>query len=162
MGDVVGVLIKAAIFFVYALLLLRPAGKTIVGTASIFGFVSTVATGTIICTTIISPSLALSNNIAGLTALVALQWLVAYASSRSGCFYRRTTNTPRCSTTARTFIAENLHDGRITRDHVKAKIREGGHPTLESVAALVSETTGDVALISSSAPTKPAELAKSL
>ncbi len=38
-----------------------------------------------------------------------------------------------------------------------AKIRESGHPNLGSVAAVVLETTGNVAVISSSVPSKPSE-----
>jgi uncharacterized membrane protein YcaP (DUF421 family) len=45
---------------------------------------------------------------------------------------------------------------------VKAKIRQSGHPTLESVAAVVLETTGNVAVISSSVPTEPAQPDESL
>ncbi len=49
-------LIEAIVFYFYAVLLLRVAGETIVGTARIYDFVSTVAMGTIIGSTIISRS----------------------------------------------------------------------------------------------------------
>jgi len=155
-------LIEALVFYLYAVLLLRLAGKTTVGTARIFDFVSTVAMGTMIGSTIISSSIALTTGLVGLTALVAFQWCVAYASSRSGRFYRLTTNTPRLLYDGSRFLNENLNDERITRDDVKAKIRQSGHPTLESVAAVVLETTGNVAVISSSVPTKAAEPDESL
>ena len=45
----------------------------------------------------------------------------------------------------------------MTREDVLAKIREGGYPNLESVAAVVLETTGNVAVIGSSVPSEPAE-----
>lgn len=77
------VLVKVVIFYFYAVLLLRLAGKRTIATTTVFDFVSTVAMGTIIGTTIISSSIALSDGIIGLTALVALQWLVAYASAHS-------------------------------------------------------------------------------
>jgi uncharacterized membrane protein YcaP (DUF421 family) len=158
----VGALIEAVVFYLYAIMLLRVAGKTTVGTARIFDFVSTVAMGTMIGSTIISSSIALTTGLAGLTALVALQWSVAYASSRSGRFYRITTNTPRLLYDGSRFLDENLRSERITREDVLAKIREGGHPTLESVATVVLETTGNVAVISSSVPTRPAEPDESL
>ena len=93
--SMLGALIEAVVFYLYAILLLRVAGKTTVGTARIFDFVSTVAMGTMVGSTIISSSIALTTGLVGLTALVALQWSVAYASSHSGRFYRITTNTPR-------------------------------------------------------------------
>ena len=161
-GGMVGALIEAVVFYLYAILLLRVAGKTTVGTARIFDFVSTVAMGTIVGSTIISSSIALTTGLVGLTALVALQWSVAYASSHSGRFYRITTNTPRLLYDGSRFLDENLNDERITRDDVKAKIRQSGHPNLESVAAVVLETTGNVAVISSSVPTKAAEPDESL
>jgi uncharacterized membrane protein YcaP (DUF421 family) len=118
--------------------------------------------GTMIGSTIISSTIALTTGLVGLTALVALQWAVAYASSRSGRFYRITTNTPRLLYDGSRFLDENLSDERITREDVKAKIRESGHRNMESVAAVVLETTGNVAVISSSVPTEPAEPDESL
>ena len=160
--SMVAVLIKAVVFYLYAVLLLRLAGKTTVSTVRIFDFASTVAMGTIIGTTIISSSIALTNGIIGLTALVALQGAVAYASSRSRRLHRITTNTPRLLYDGSRFLDENLRAERLTRNDVKAKIRESGQPNLESVAAVVLETTGNVAIISSSVPAEPAEPDESL
>ena len=152
-----GALIEAAVLYPYAVLVLRLAGKTTVGTARIFDFVSTVAMGTMVGSTIISKSIALTTGLAGLTALVVLQWAVAYASSRSALFYRITTNTPRLLYDGSRFLEENLRAERMSREDVLAKIRESGHPNLESVAAVVLETTGNVAVIGSSVPSEPAE-----
>jgi uncharacterized membrane protein YcaP (DUF421 family) len=116
----------------------------------------------VIGSTIISPSIALSTGVVGLTAIVALQWTVAYASSRSARFYPITTNTPRLLYDGSRFLEENLNDKRITREDVSAKIRQSGHPSLESVAAVVLETTGNLAVISSSVPSKPSEPDESL
>jgi uncharacterized membrane protein YcaP (DUF421 family) len=161
-GSTIGALVEALVFYPYAVLLLRVAGKTTVGTARVFDFVSTVAMGTVIGSTIISKSIALTTGMVGLTAIVTLQWAVAYASSRSGRLYRITTNTPRLLYDGSRFLEENLEDERITREDVLAKIRQSGHPNLESVAAVVLETTGNVAVISSSVPSKPSELDESI
>jgi uncharacterized membrane protein YcaP (DUF421 family) len=161
-SSMVGALIEAVVFYAYAVLLLRVAGKTTMGTSRIFDFVSTVAMGTMVGSTIISKSIALTTGLAGLTALVALQWTVAYASSRSGRVYRITTNTPRLLYDGSRFLEENLSTERITRQDVLAKIRESGHPNLGSVAAVVLETTGNVAVIGSSVPSKPLELDESI
>jgi uncharacterized membrane protein YcaP (DUF421 family) len=161
-GSTIGALVEALVFYPYAVLLLRVAGKTTVGTARVFDFVSTVAMGTVIGSTIISQSIALTTGMVGLTAIVALQWAVAYASSRSGRLYRITTNTPRLLYDGSRFLEEDLGDERITREDVLAKIRQSGHPNLESVAAVVLETTGNVAVISSTVPSKPSELDESI
>ncbi len=142
-------LIEAVVFYFYAILLLRLAGKTTVGTARIFDFVSTVAMGTMIGSTIISSTIALTTGMVGLTALVALQWSVAYASSRSGRFYRITTNTPRLLYDGSRFLTQNLLDERVSQGEVIAKIRESGHLSPESVRAVVLETTGDVTVLAS-------------
>jgi uncharacterized membrane protein YcaP (DUF421 family) len=152
-----GALIEALVLYPYAVLVLRLAGKTTVGTARIFDFVSTVAMGTMVGSTIISKSIALTTGLAGLTALVALQWAVAYASSRSPRFYRITTNTPRLLHDGSHFLEENLRAERITREDVLVKVREAGHPGLGSVAAVVLGTTGNVAVIASSVPSEPAQ-----
>ena len=161
-GSTLGALVEAMVFYPFAVLLLRVAGKTTVGTARVFDFVSTVAMGTMIGSTIISKSIALTTGMVGLTAIVALQWTVAYASSRSARFYRITTNTPRLLYDGSRFLEENLKDERITHEDVLAKVREGGHPDLGSVAAVVLETTGNVAVIASSVPSKPVKLDEGL
>ena len=156
-SGMLGALVEALILYPYAVLVLRLAGKATVGTARIFDFVSTVAMGTMVGSTIISQSIALTTGLAGLTALVALQWAVAYASSRSARFYRLTTNTPRLLYDGSRFLDGSLAAERITREDVLAKVREAGHPGLGSVAAVVLETTGNVAVIASSVPSEPAE-----
>jgi uncharacterized membrane protein YcaP (DUF421 family) len=161
-GSTIGALVEAMVFYPFAVLLLRVAGKTTVGTARVFDFVSTVAMGTVIGSTIISKSIALTTGMVGLTAIVAMQWTVAYASSRSARFYRITTNTPRLLYDGSRFLEENLKDERITREDVLAKVREGGHPDLGSVAAVVLETTGNVAVIGSSVSSKPIGLDESI
>ena len=161
-GSTIGALVEAMVFYPFAVLLLRVAGKTTVGTARVFDFVSTVAMGTVIGSTIISQSIALTTGMVGLTAIVAMQWTVAYASSRSARFYRITTNTPRLLYDGSRFLEENLKDERITREDVLAKVREGGHPDLGSVAAVVLETTGNVAVIGSSVSSKPIGLDESI
>ncbi len=151
------VLVKVVIFYFYAVLLLRLAGKRTIATTTVFDFVSTVAMGTIIGTTIVSSSIALSDGIIGLTALVALQWLVAYASAHSARVHWITTNTPRLLYDGSRFLDGNLRSERVTREEVKSKIRQSGNPNLESVAAVVFESTGGMAVIDSSVPTRPAE-----
>ena len=110
-----GALVEALVFYPYAVLLLRVAGKTTVGTARVFDLVSTVAMGTVIGSTIISQSIALATGMVGLTAIVALQWTVAYASSRSARFYRVTTNTPRLLYDGSRFLEESLKAERLAR-----------------------------------------------
>ncbi len=150
-------IIEAIAMYCYTVVLLRLAGKRTIATATVFDFVSTVAMGTMVGSTIISASIALSDGIAGLTALVALQWAVAWASVRSERFYRLITNTPRLLVSGSTLLDENLRRERVARDDVLAKIREAGQPNIGSVQAVVLETTGDISVIPSSVPEKPAE-----
>jgi len=115
------------VFYLYAVLLLRLAGKTTVSTARVFDFVCTVTMKTTIGSTIVSRNIALTTDLAGLTALVGLQWAVAHASSRSGRFYRLATNTPRLLYDSSRLLEENLRAERLTRQDVLAKVRENGH-----------------------------------
>ena len=155
-GSALAALIEALVFYPYAVLLLRLAGKTTVGTARVFDLVSTLAMGTVIGSTIISQSIALTTGMVGLTAIVALQWTVAYASSRSGRFYRITTNTPKLLYDGSRFLEERLKAERLAREDVLAKVRQSGHPNMGSVAAVVLETTGNMAVIGTTVPSKPA------
>ena len=75
---------------------------------------------------------------------------------------RITANTPRLLYKGSRFLDENLGDERITREDVLAKILQSGHPNPGSVAAVVLESTGYAAVISSSAPIGRAEPDESL
>ncbi len=149
--------IEAIAMYGYTIVLLRLAGKRTIARATVFDFVSTVAIGTMVGSTIISASIALSDGIAGLTALVALQWVVAWASTHSERFHHLITNSPSELLSGSTLLEENLRRERLARDDVLAKIRQAGQPNLESVQAVVLETTGDISVIPSTVPEKPAE-----
>jgi uncharacterized membrane protein YcaP (DUF421 family) len=150
-------IIEAVAMYAYTVVLLRLAGKRTIASATVFDFVSTVAMGTMVGSTIVSSSIALSDGIAGITALVALQWVVAWASSRNERFRSLITNTPRLLFAGSSFLDENLRQERVAREDILAKIRESGQPNLGSVQAVVFETTGQVSIIPSSVPERPAE-----
>ncbi len=124
---IVGVVVETVVFYWYAILLLRIAGKRTVAKMTIFDFLSTVAMAFIMAGTVISDSVALSEGIAALTTLVALQWIVAFIAARSERFYGLITNTPRLLYENSRFLDRNLLDERVAHSEVIAKIREAGH-----------------------------------
>ncbi len=143
------VVVETVVFYWYALLLLRVAGKRTVAKMTIFDFLSTVAMASIIAGTVISDSVALAEGLAALTTLVALQWIVAFLAARSERFYGLITNTPRLLYENSRFLDKNLLDERVAHSEVIAKIREAGHLSPDSVHSVVLETTGDVTVLSS-------------
>ncbi len=145
---IVGVVVETVVFYWCAILLLRIAGKRTVAKMTIFDFLSTVAMASIMAGTVISDSVALSEGLAALTTLVALQWIVAFIAARSERFYRLITNTPRLLYENSRFLDRNLLDERVAHSEVIAKIREAGHLSQDSVHSVVLETTGDVTVIS--------------
>lgn len=154
---IASVIVEAVVLYCYTIIVLRLAGKRTIATTTVFDFVSTVAMGTMVGSTIISASIALSDGVAGLTTLVALQWLVARASAGNPRFYRLVTNTPRLLFRGSSFLDENLRGERVTRDDVTAQIREAGHSGLASVRAVVLESNGEFSVIGSTVPDKPAQ-----
>ncbi|MDP9350856.1 MAG: DUF421 domain-containing protein [Chloroflexota bacterium] len=134
-------------FYLYALVLLRVAGKRTIAKITVFDFVSTVAMASIIAGTVISASVPLADGMAALTVLVALQWLVAFAASRSDRFARLITNTPRVLFTDSRYLDSNLRDERIARSEVVSKAREAGHASMDTVNTVVLESTGDFSVL---------------
>ncbi len=149
---VMGAVVETAVFYGYTIVLLRLAGKRTIATLTIFDFLSTVAMASVIAGTIIATSVALVEGLAAMTALVALQWAVAFAAARSDRFAGLITNTPRLLYANSRLLRENLLDERVSVGEVMAKIRAAGHPSTESVSAVVLETTGEISVITEGDP----------
>ncbi len=151
-GGIVSAFIEAVMFYAYTVLLLRVAGKRTTGKMTTFDFVSTVAMGSTIAGTVISRDVPLASGMAALTALVGMQWIVAFTASRNSRFESFITSTPRLLYSDSRFLTDNMLDERVSRSEVIAKIRESGHASPNSVRAVVMEVTGDLTVLSEEAP----------
>jgi uncharacterized membrane protein YcaP (DUF421 family) len=142
---------------VYLTLLLftRLAGLRSFSKLSSFDFAITVAIGSVVATVILSDDPPLVQGIIGLASLFGIQSIVSALRNRSGRVRRAVDNTPLLLMAGDEVVAENLREARMTRDDLRAKLREANvlHP--DQIRAVVMESTGDVSVLHGS-PDDPA------
>ncbi len=156
-GQVVTVLFNTVVLYAYVILLLRIGGKRTSGKIATFDFGSIIVIGPLIATTILSSTVTLVDGLAALTAFVALQWLVSYLATRSAVFARIVTSPPTVLFSDGAFLRENIAAQRVHEDEIVAHIRGAGHAGTDTVKAVVLESTGDLSVVASTVPEKPAE-----
>jgi uncharacterized membrane protein YcaP (DUF421 family) len=134
---------------IYAALLLftRTAGLRSFSKLSSFDFAITVAMGSVVATVILSEDPPLVQGVVGLASLFAIQSLVAVLRNRFGRVRWAVDNTPLLLMAGSEVIPENLHAAQMTRDDLRAKLREANVIDRDHIRAVVMESTGDVSVL---------------
>ncbi len=156
--QLVVVVVKTAIMYMYGVLLLRLGGKRTTGRIATFDYISVIVIGPLIATSILSSTIALVDGMAALTAFVGLQWLVSYLATRNKVFARLVTTPPSVLFADERFLQKNINAERVHEDEIMSKIRVAGHASTASVKAVILESTGDIAVINAAVPEKPVQV----
>jgi uncharacterized membrane protein YcaP (DUF421 family) len=127
-------------------LMLRVSGKRTLSKLNAFDLVVTVALGSTLATIVTSKEVALVDGVAALGLLIALQYVVASAASRSRRVNRLAKSEPRVLFHRGAFAREGLRAERMTEDGVFAAVRQAGLP-LEEVEAVILESSGDLSVL---------------
>ena len=148
-GMLIGISVSVFIVFVVVILLTRIFGKRSFSKMSSFDFAMTVAVGSIIATTIISPSPNLSQGLVALLMVYLIQLIAAYLR-RYKAFSNLIDNSPLLLMDGEKILKENLLKARVTEADIQSKLREANVYSLSQIKAVVFETTGDISVIHSS------------
>lgn len=141
-------MVALSVVGIYASLILftRIAGLRSFSKMSGFDFAVTVAIGSLISTTILTPDPPLALAIFALGMLFVLQITVA-ALRAHGWLGRLTDNEPMVVLWKGEVIEENLRRVKMTRSDLLAKLREANALDPDAIHAVVMETTGDVSVL---------------
>jgi uncharacterized membrane protein YcaP (DUF421 family) len=126
--------------------LLRTSGKRTLAKLNAFDFVVTVALGSTLATVLLSSTVALAEGVLALALLVALQYVVAWASTRSRRVEHLVKSRP-ALLYRDGFLDDAMRRERVTQDEVTQAARGQGHADLGSVAAVVLETDGTLSML---------------
>ncbi|SDE07541.1 DUF421 domain-containing protein [Auraticoccus monumenti] len=146
--DLLRILAMGVAAYVALLLLLRVSGKRTLSKLNAFDFVITVALGSTLATVLLSSTVSLAEGLLALALLVALQWGVAFASSRSRRVERLVKTEP-ALLYRQGFLTGAMRRERVTADELRQAARASGHADLEEVAAVVLETDGTLSVLTS-------------
>lgn len=141
---VVGVLAYSAL-----VLLLRVSGKRTLSKMNAFDFVVTVALGSTLASVLLTEDVALAEGVLAFGLLVALQFVVAWASVRSKAVGRLVKSEPRMLLYRGEFLRGAMRVERVTEEEVRAAVRAQGIAAVGEVEAVVLETDGSFSVVKS-------------
>jgi len=134
---------------VYAILIvfMRIAGKRTLARMNTFDLIVNVSIGSVIASTLLIKSVALTQGVFALATLIGLQFLVTWSSVRISGLRRFITGEPSILLKQGAFVPASLRRARVTEDEVRAAVRSAGIGNLGSVEAVVLETNGSFSVI---------------
>ena len=133
------------------IVLLRVSGKRTLARHNAFDFVVTVSLGSTLATVLLSSSVALAEGITALALLAGLQYLVAWASTRSLRVERLVKSEPTLVHRGQ-FLPEAMRRERVTSDELCQVAQAQGHADLREVTAIVLENDGTLSILTASPP----------
>lgn len=145
---VASVAVATALMYLLTLIALRFAGRRTVARMSAFDFVVTIALGSIIATTVVSPDNSLANGFTAVIVLLVLQMSVGALRQRSDAVRRLVDFAP-------VVVYENDEmdlpssplSAQPTKEELESKLRASGLTGWERVEKMVLEPDGNVSVI---------------
>lgn len=147
LGRLVDVLFKSAVIVATVIILTRLNGLRSLSKQSAFDFPITVATGSLIASTIISKDTPIVVGIVAATGLYAMQALISLSRVGSWFLKEAVDNTPLLLMEDARIVEGNLRKARMTREDLISKLRVAGVTDISQVRAVVFETTADVSVL---------------
>lgn len=145
--SVARIVVTAALGYVALIVLLRITGKRTLSKWNAFDFVITIALGSVFATLVVSDALPLVEGMVALAMLIGLQWVVSSIYVRSDRFEAVVKGVPEIVFWKGDYLPEVLLRVRITREEIKAAMRDSSIVD-ERDAAAVLETDGSLTVIS--------------
>lgn len=146
--SLVAITLSAIGIFILVILYTRIAGKRSFSKMSSFDFAMTIASGSILASTILLKNVSLIQGAVGLLIVYILQISTAYLR-RYPAFQKITDNDPILLMKDGEIYYDNLKKARVTESDLRGKLREANVIQLSEVRAVVFETTGDVSVLHS-------------
>lgn len=141
------VVIMSVSGYIAVVILLRVSGKRTLSKMNAFDFVVTVALGSVLASTALSSSIAVSEGITCMAVLIGLQYIITFFSYRSKSFKDIITSSPILLFADGRFLEDNMKKSRVRKDEVYSRLRHNNLENMDEVDFIVMETTGDMHVI---------------
>lgn len=126
---------------------LRLSGKRTLSKMNAFDLVVTVALGSCLATILLSDRVSLAQGATAFATLIALQYLIAWASVRSALVRGLAKSEPALLLRQGRFLNAAMRRERVTEAEVRAAIRNARILAVEEVEAVVLETDGSLSVL---------------
>ena len=147
LSDLVNVLFEAAVIVAVVIALTRLNGLRSLSKQSSFDFPITVATGSIIATTVAGQQTPLAVGVAAVAGLFAVQAIIAFCRMWSDAARTAVDNRPLLLMEDGRIDDDALRAARMTREDLAAKLRMANVADPSEVRAVIFETTADVSVL---------------
>lgn len=144
------IIVSAIAVYLVIILYTRMFGLRCLSKMSSFDFATTIATGTLLSSTIISKEATVMHGALALLVLYFLQFIVSVLRIKFKVFKSTVDNSPMLIMNGNEILHENLKKVQLTTADLHSHLRQSGVVNYNDVIAVVFETTGDVSVIKSS------------
>lgn len=141
---VVGLLAYAGLIF-----FLRLSGKRTLSKMNAFDLVVTVALGSTLATILLSKEVSLAEGLVAFAVLIFIQYGIAWLQIRLPGFQKMVKSEPRLLYYRGQWLDQAMRVERVARIEILQAVRSTGNASLESVEAVVLETDGTFAVVTS-------------
>lgn len=141
------ILITAVLSYFTLILLLRISGKRTLGDLNAFDMIVTISIGSTLATTILAKDTPYLDGIAGMGALIGLQYIVAKFAVKSDVFKKIIKSTPSLVYYEGEYLYKNMNKQRLTKEDILEQIRIKKGVTSDKVKAVILETNGNLSII---------------
>lgn len=145
--EIVEIVVRAAVCVAAVIALTRLNGLRSFSKMSSFDFAITVAFGSVIASSVISPQENLLFGVVALAALFAMQRVISELRVKFGAVGQSLDNEPILIMRNGEILRDNLREARLTEADLIGKLREANAFDLSRVHAVVFEPTGDVSVL---------------
>lgn len=148
--DLLRILVVGVCAYAGLVLFLRVTGKRTLSKMNAFDLVVTVALGSTLASALLSADVSLSEGLLAFALLCALQYVVAFASVRSGRFRSLIKAEPTLLFYRGSLLPTMLRRERVSEEEIMAAVRAQGIARLSAVKAVVLETDGSISIVATS------------
>lgn len=143
----VAVVLSTVGLYAVLIALIRVVGLRSFSKMSSFDFAMTVAVGSVLASTIITPSPPLLQASVALASLFGVQAVIAALRKHTSWAEHVVDNEPLVLMAGDRMLRDNMRRARVTENDVWAKLREANVLDPQEVRAVVLETTGDISVL---------------
>ena len=143
------ILVVGVLGYLWLVLLLTSTGPRNMAKITPFDFVITVTLGSAFGRVLTATEVSLAEAVFAFAVLVALQWALAFARSRSSLFKKVVDVGPTLLYLRGEMVHRGLRRHRLTESDLHSAVREKGFGSLENVEAVVLQSDGTFSVIGS-------------
>ena len=145
-GDALRIVLSTVAVYAIVIAVIRANGLRSLSKMSSFDFVMSIAVGSVVAATLLSPSTSIADGAIAIASLFVCQRLVARAR-KGGNAESLVDNTPVVLMVGERMREDVLSRTRVTREDVLGKLREANVIELSEVYAVILEATGDISVL---------------